>query len=272
MLKKDPNKRINFDDLSKHAFIQDIKKKKIGLIENNINDINNNTELNENNYDGFIKNIKNDSKLLKLKELIKIENNEVFYSSNIFNFSQYKNLEDTSSSEEVESNLKKSWFIAELAFLIDYSCESLSLYYKALEILFSILKKKSFSQNCERTIQIVKWIKFRIVEFLEYSNEILSKIENKYFVCIEELIYVYILKLVKKNIHLIIIIKNNNIYKLIINIILKLNDSSLNYYLNKDENFYLKMERCKYLSDYLCFNCSIELIDKEKIGKSNYFS
>jgi serine/threonine protein kinase len=198
MLTVDLNNRFDFEDLLSNEYIQNLLSKKKNSFKkinqrketNENKEMNENQELNENRIDESNVDI-------KLINSIEVSNKgEIMYPEKIFDFSKIKNKEDINFIEYIEENAKKAWVIAELAFIIDNSNESYSLYYKSIELLFETMKRCDGSEKCERLEAVYSWMKEKYNEFLSLSKEVRKKIKSNYKVCPEELLYIYAVKIV----------------------------------------------------------------------------
>jgi hypothetical protein len=265
MLKVDQDERIDFESFNNHVYTKKIlkkyentfdeliKKKEIEIInDKETNDIKNNSEESEDTSSDE-KDIKEEYVLLKSLKFNVLEN-EIIYPSVIFDYSSKKtNEQNLSYINEIETLAKKAWVIAEYAVSLNQKPnESAGLMLKSIELLNMILQKR-IKRECQRTKHVLSWVRFRYNEFIECSKEYIKEIKHRYDVIPDQILYEYVINLV---------------YFLINK---KLKSNTLNDYLKKDDNLLVKYERSKLILDYLCFDTSLELSDKEIFEKCKIF-
>jgi serine/threonine-protein kinase ULK/ATG1 len=147
--------------------------------------------------------------------LILTSSGHISYPNMIFDFSLLRRTTDPKNLDEVEAKCKRSYAIAEAAFLMDRydkQMEALCLYTRALDALNEAYKLLNIDQiTNDRTTAVVMWIRARYTELLEWADKLSYKLQSSQSSlssihssgtlvtsCAEDILYKYAIKLAKE--------------------------------------------------------------------------
>jgi serine/threonine protein kinase len=162
MLERDPKKRINFIDLSKHCFLHDPKEKEENLDFEFINA----EEFNESEAIG--------NRVVVLCD-------KIVFPNPIYEL-EWKATEQIEILESIEINAVRCWVIAELAHLYSLDgqyFEALALYIESVDMLHTThLVCQTKNTDCQRMRGIKGWIRMKSAEFLENASVLKKKVKG----------------------------------------------------------------------------------------------
>eukprot|EP01080_Neovahlkampfia_damariscottae_P006468 gene6468-10474_t len=191
LLEVDPEKRFSINDVLNNDYVK--KNCSSKLMETYCQEDLNNFE---STYSIVV--IEDALEIQPLKMILDNKNTigGVNYPQIIFDFKNLKsNQEELIIIEAIEENLKRSWVIAELAFMKskknEYN-EASCLYLKSIELLHTSYISIKGDYKSKRINAIKYWIKQRYDEFLDYERNIQYCIkEKKKKISCEKLIFDY---------------------------------------------------------------------------------
>jgi serine/threonine-protein kinase ULK/ATG1 len=136
------------------------------------------------------------------------------YSNIIFDFSQLRHGNDHKFIDQIEGKCKRSWAVAEAAYLMDKynkQMEALCLYTRSLDLLHQTFKLLNNQPNNERMTAIAMWVRARYSELMDWAERLSLKLQNSQSslssssgsgslvaACAEDILYKYALKLAKE--------------------------------------------------------------------------
>ncbi len=147
-----------------------------------------------------------------------------------------------------EKNAEKAWALAEAAYLnerYNQSIESLALYNRSMELLYSTTKQAEIEANTSARLQsLISWMKQKYMEFTMRSEKLADTVKAKMYedksimqaIRVEQVLYTYALQLAKDA-----LMMENNAFGSITNM---------------KQNMVAMYSRSKLILEYLLENCS----------------